>query len=150
MKANELQTGDLCRVNKSGICIKEDTIVRVLAIDSTNKLEYRGKSLIGGATCEDIADRSNIGGVWCEYLAPIPLTAEKLEEIGFEPRDGHFILSDDYYDIDIWEYSDGIWNARFDCCEMNMPSEQWTISYLHELQQFLRHNQINKDIEPWK
>lgn len=143
MKANELQIGDLCRVNKSGICIKEDTIVRILAIDSTNKLEYRGKSLIGSATCEDIADRSNNGGVWCEYLAPIPLTAEKLEEIGFEPRNGLFILSDDYYDLHVLEYSDGIWIARFDCCEMNMPSEQLTISYLHELQQFLRRCQID-------
>lgn len=77
----------------------------------------------------------------------ISLTADILESIGFEPRDGHFILSDDYYDIDIWEYSDGIWIVKYDCCEMNMPFEQLTICYLHELQQFMRHCGIDKTIE---
>lgn len=77
---------------------------------------------------------------------PIPLTTEILEANGFELRDEHYILSEDYYDIDIWEYSDGIWIVRYDCCEMNMPSEIWTISYLHELQQFMRHCKIDKEI----
>lgn len=81
MKANELMIGNLVRVNKN-VCIKKDTVVKVKAIDGDNFLREDG--LKGCATCEVIGDyfRSTYG-VWCEYLAPIPLTHEILTKNGF-------------------------------------------------------------------
>lgn len=80
-------------------------------------------------------------------VKPIPLTDEILKRNKFEAKEGHLLMLDDFFDIDIWEYSDGIWIVKYDCCEMNMPFEQLTICYLHELQQFMRHCGIDKTIE---
>ena len=128
MKATELMLGDWVFNTQNN---KPEQVQEILTgndIDYAVMLDYR-----------DIYNEDDI--------EPIPLTAEILKANGFEPRDEHFYLSDDYYDIDVWQYSDGIWIVRYDCCEMNMPSEQWTISYLYELQQFMRHCKIDKTIE---
>lgn len=78
MKANELMIGDIVRVNQD-VCISKGSIVRVLAIDGTASL--REKGLCGCATCEVIGDKYHTtGGVWCEYLEPIPPHARNLGE----------------------------------------------------------------------
>lgn len=82
-----------------------------------------------------------------DEIEPIPLTAEILLKNGFEQKVGHFVLSDDYYDVDVCEFSDSIWVISYNATEMNMPFEQWTISYLYELQQFVRHCGIDKQIK---
>lgn len=82
MKANELMIGDLLRVTKD-VCIKKGTIVRVRAIDADDSLHKMG--LKGAIRCQPIDDEygMNIGGVWADFLEPIPLTAEILEKNGF-------------------------------------------------------------------
>lgn len=82
MKANEIMVGDYLRVNRERICIQKGTIVRVSEIDSENT--FREKGLKGSAHCESMDDTWLSGGVWCDYLEPIPLTPEILEKNGFE------------------------------------------------------------------
>lgn len=81
MKAEELFVGALVRVNRDGLCIKKDTIVEVRAVDADDKLKEKG--LIGSAHCRPLDDNQFEGGIWCEYLDPIPLTPEILEKNGF-------------------------------------------------------------------
>ena len=122
MKANELMIGDLVNLSKG------------------NWSENRQVELID---IEMIAESV--------YLAdPIPLTAEILEKNGFETedaKDGGFVLCDDFYDIFIYEWSDSIWVARYESTEMNIPFEQATMSYVYELQHFLKSNGVEKEIE---
>ena len=85
-----------------------------------------------------------------DKIQPISLTAEILEKNGFETedaKDGGFVICDDYYDIFIYEWSDSIWVARYESTEMYIPFEQATMSYVHELQHFLRTSGIEKEIE---
>lgn len=148
MKANELMIGDYARVNRDGLCIKKGSVVVIRGIDADDKLE--GKGLVGVAHCHPLDEEQFDGGIWCEYLEPIPLTAEILEKNGFETEDakeGGFVICDDYYDIFIYEWSDSIWVARYESTEMYIPFEQATMSYVHELQHFLRTSGIEKEIE---
>lgn len=85
MKAEELFPGALVRVNRDGLCIKKDTIVEVRAVDADDKLIEKG--LVGSAHCRPLDDNQFDGGIWCEFLDPIPLTPEILEKNGFETKD---------------------------------------------------------------
>ena len=106
MEANEIMIGDLLRVTKD-VCIKKATIVRVRAIDADDSLSQKGLNC--AVRCQPIDDiyGMNIGGVWLNYLEPMPLTAEILEKNGF----GYYsiggaeqwFIKDDYYDIQIYE-----------------------------------------------
>lgn len=79
MTAKELMIGDLVRVNKD-VSIKKDIIVKIHAIDADRNFQ----ELKGCATCVPINDPDGFsGGVWLNYLSPIPLTSELLEEKGF-------------------------------------------------------------------
>lgn len=89
MNVNELMIGDLVRVNKD-VCIKKDTIVKVRGIDADNNMPKLG--LRGSTTCVQVDDRCVSGGIWAEYLEPIPITPEILDKNGFE-------TVGDYYDI---------------------------------------------------
>jgi hypothetical protein len=77
--------GDLVQVNRDGLCIKNGTIVKVLGLDSESKLENKG--LIGCAGCQPLDKEQFSGGIWCEYLSPIPITPEILEKNGFVKTD---------------------------------------------------------------
>ena len=98
MKANEIMIGDLLRVTKD-VCIKKGTIVRVRAIDADDSLPQKG--LKCAVRCQPIDDiyGMNIGGVWLNFLEPIPLTAEILEKIGLckITLDGEKGSKQDYY-----------------------------------------------------
>lgn len=142
MEAKDLMIGDLVRVNRD-VCIKNDTIVRVCSIDATNRLVERG--LEGSATCVPVGDIDlYYGGIWVKYLSPIPLTPEILEK-NFEKK-AFYGIYDDYFDIDIREYSDSIYVATFHNCEASFPDQSITLSYVHELQHFLNHCGIDKEI----
>lgn len=86
-----------------------------------------------------------------EKISPIPITAEILEKNGFIKikREGgsyEYEISEDFFDVLIYEWSDSIWVYRYDSTEMNLPHTQTTQSYVHELQHALRLNGIDKDI----
>lgn len=81
MKANELMVGDWMRVNRDGLCIKNGAIVKVLGVDGESKLKEKG--LIGYAGCQPLDKEQFSGGIWLDYLDPIPLTPEILEKNGF-------------------------------------------------------------------
>ena len=80
-----------------------------------------------------------------DCIDPIPLTPEILEK-NFEKKTFYGIY-DDYFDLDIREYSDSVYVATFHNCEMNIPDQQMTFSFVHELQHFLNHCGIEKEIE---
>ena len=84
MKANELMIGDLLLVNRDGLCIKKGTIVRVLGIDGEDKLKEKG--LAGACHCHPLDGEQFDGGIWLEYLDPIPLTSEILGKNGFKEK----------------------------------------------------------------
>lgn len=68
---------------------------------------------------------------------PIPITGERLKKHGFTEaeRCDTFEFSNDYCDIEIWEYSDSIWVMKDHSCEFaGTPDEQVTVSHWHELQ----------------
>ena len=133
MKAEELFVGALVRVNRDGLCIKKDTIVEVRGVDADDRLAVKG--LVGSAHCRPLDDDQFEGGIWCEYLEPIPLTPEILEKNGFT-RDG-----------ESWWYKD----FRIVLFSSNGVSlicgRQMRFKYVHELQNALRLCIIEKEIE---
>ena len=100
-------------------------------------------------TCDGIIEttvneKSNI-----ELLEPIPITKEILEKNGFEEKrePERYIKSDDYYDVEIREYNDGLWILTLTDCEFTLPHSQVHVSYVHQLQQALRLYGIPETIE---
>ena len=85
---------------------------------------------------------------WYEYdeIEPIPLSAEILEQNGLEKKDYRYGIYDDYSDFEIYEYNDGTWLVSYHCCEMSLPDEQLLIYYVHQLQHFVRHCGIEKEL----
>ena len=80
------------------------------------------------------------------HLQPIPLTPEIIAK-NFEKKALYGIF-DDFFDFTIREYNDGMYILNYHCCEFDMPDTQVVgICYIHELQHFLRHVGIDKDIE---
>lgn len=143
METNELMTGDLLRVNNTGLCIKEGTIVRVYAIDGENS--FPQIRLKGSATVKPIGQEDEIsGGIWLAYLEPIPLTSEILEKNGF--INGEF-----YAELQVVE---GTSEFRVRCdtrqlgirrndgfCSLDIPCH-----YFHELQHAFRLCGIKKEL----
>lgn len=142
MKANEIMPGDYFRVNHDHLCIKKDTIVEVRAVDADDKLIEKG--LVGSAHCRPLDKMQFDGGIWCEYLDPIPITPEILEK-NFEKKTFYGIY-DDYFDLDIREYTDSLYIVTYHSCEFNIPDQAIHISWVHELQHFLVHCCIEKEI----
>ena len=58
-----------------------------------------------------------------------------------------FGLYDDNYDLTIREYCDGMYVVNYHSCDMAIPDEQVVVSYVHQLQHFLRHCGIDKEIK---
>ncbi len=144
MKASELMTGDYARVNRAGLPFKKGTVVQVLSIDSTNSLV--SYNLKGVAGCKDVSDDDGYeGGIWLQYLDPIPLTAEILKENGFKiagPSDAphlqSYVLAGDKEDVYAEEINDGIWRIDVNCTEFNLPVQTAMVGHVHHLQNWLR------------
>ena len=85
--------------------------------------------------------------VWyhIETYEPIPITVEILEK-NFEKKTFYGIY-DDFFDLDIREYSDGIYIVTYHSCEMSIPDQTVHVSWAHELQNFMNHCGIENDIE---
>lgn len=138
MKAEELFVGALVRVNRDGLCIKKDTIVEVRAVDADDKLIEKG--LVGSAHCRPLDDNQFDGGIWCEYLDPIPLTTEILEKNGFVYNYLPFEQSWQQYGLSIYGTT-GNYHIN---CGMNVSMD---VSNVHQLQHALRLCGIEKEIE---
>lgn len=146
MKANELMIGDLLRVNRDGLCIKKDTIVQIRGIDGDNKFEER--KLVGCAGCQPLDKTQFAGGIWLDYLSPIPITPEILEK-NFGPEiNGMYFDGNEFQELMIQEVNDGTWIIKHDCVEFSgIPRQQVMVCYVHELQHALRLCGIYKEIE---
>lgn len=93
------------------------------------------------------------GGI-VPMFEPIPLTKEIVEKnFSFFPYNGegaieHYYLLDDYYDVEISEYTDGLWEVVVDEVEMSdMPTWKMYVCHVHELQHAMRLVGIEKEIE---
>lgn len=151
MKAEELMIGDWARVNHDGLCIKKDTIVVIGGIDADNSLAGRG--LIGSAHCRPLDDDQFEGGVWCEYLEPIPLTAGILEKNGFTHYGESWYLPDEEYVMVGFHMYNTIIHVKkgINCFHWEIPcgyrsSNSIRYAYVHELQHALRLCGIEKEI----
>ena len=76
-----------------------------------------------------------------DNIKPIPLTPEILERNGLEQ------INTDYYDLDVYEANDGLWRVVYSNLECSGFDESVLVSSVHELQHFLRHLKIDKEIE---
>ena len=88
-------------------------------------------------------------------IEPIPLTPEILKQNGFEVKVVNgvntYVLSTDYYDFEVREYSDTIFYSTYYDCECGSPEEALYTSYVHQLQQFMNITcGIDKDIYIWE
>ena len=128
MKASEFMVGDW-------VLNDEGTPYRVAQV---NDCCYDGNSsdlmLENGDTYTDIE--------------PMPITDDVLQKIGFIKNNvnNKYFISDDYFDIFIYEWSDSIWLFKYVSTEMNTPNEQRTCSYVHNLQHALKDCGIDKEI----
>ena len=73
-----------------------------------------------------------------------------IDKLGFEKKtDGGFdyyqIFSDDYLDVRMEEFTDGLYEIRAVNCEFSFPTEVVLTSQLHTLQNFL--TMLNADIK---
>jgi hypothetical protein len=144
--------GDLFRVNRDKLCIKKDTIVQVRGIDGDDKLEKYG--LFGAAHCHPLAEKQFDGGIWLDYLDPIPLTQEILEKNGFQCRElGCWSLVTRFVNIRIKRTDK--WHIMIRKKDEKGKSEQvsyyrdWAENvYVHDLQHALKLCGINKEIQP--
>ena len=83
--------------------------------------------------------------VFIEDVTPIPITDVFLR-MNFEKKTFYGIF-DDYFDLDIREYSDSIFIVTYHACEFNIPDQTIHVSWVHELQHFLNHCGITHEIK---
>ena len=81
-------------------------------------------------------------------LQPIPITSELLEKnFTYNPY-GIYFFDDDYLEVSIKEYTDGLWRVEVDEIEMSsLPTWRMFVSNVHELQHALRLAGIDKEIK---
>lgn len=72
-----------------------------------------------------------------EGIEPIPLTAEILEK-NFTKKGNRYGIYEDFYDFELHEYNDGMWQAVYHNCEMSgVPDESSSICFVHQLQRMM-------------
>ncbi len=146
MKAEDLMIGDLVRINRDGLCIKKETIVEVRGIDGDNS--FLEKDLHGVADCRPLDKSQFQGGIWLEYLDPIPLTPEILEKNFQESLPGinlMYNLKGPYCAMN--EYGQWVFGLVKDDGENSARYPLVKILFVHELQHALRLCGIEKEIE---
>ena len=141
MDARELMIGDIVRVTKD-VCIRKGSIVRVLAVDGTASL--REKGLCGYATCEVIGDKYHTtGGVWCEFLEPVPVTTKNLEK-NFKREGGGCHYFDDEHGVCIEFYSDPV-TEKYIVLYTN-KGKLYVKRNIHDIQHALFVSEVDKEI----
>jgi hypothetical protein len=81
---------------------------------------------------------------WDELVEPVPITERFLKK-NFEKKTFYGIY-DDYFDFSIHAFNDGMYIVNYHCCEMNLPDESITVCFIHQLQHFMNHCGINKEL----
>lgn len=151
MKANELMIGDIVRVSKD-VCIKKGTVVEIRGIDADRVSPE--KPLKGCATCVPVGDPDGVsGGVWLEYLEPVPLTKEILEKNGFTAGDnGREYMG--YLKYRLFNGMDRCslemkWYIKDSLCEISLHGAPFwiIIKFVHQLQHVLLSCEIDKEIK---
>lgn len=140
INVKDIRIGDYFRVNRDGLCIKKGTVVEVRGIDADDKLTKKG--LIGSTHCRPLDKEQFDGGIWCDYLDPIPLTAEILEKNGFK-RSEVFVE---------WKYeNDNVYMIYKPFPYLKIQMEERIVAfpceYIHQLQHALRPCGIEKEIK---
>lgn len=140
-------------MNEGGLCIKKGSVVRVRGINADNTLRFGGHKHIGSATCHPLDNTQFDGGIWCDYLDPIPLTPEILEKNGFKSWEHGYIWKERVgmggqttsatspIEIIIYEGGHSVIMNPHDGREF-----QGSIDNVHELQHALRFCGIGKEI----
>lgn len=139
MKASELMQGDYITFKDSIETDKTPLPVKVIGIGYVGR-GIENEALVeinGDETCDIIEIDDECVG--------IPIT-EKILEKNFEKKTFYGIY-DDYFDIDIREYSDGLYIVTYHSCEFNIQDQTIHLSWVHELQHFMKHCGIDKTIE---
>lgn len=115
-------------------------IYQPMQVDSVSSLEEVSSAFYG--VTNDVAQ-----------IKPIPLTAEilavnfKSKELPDDPYGAYFFGGNDYIEVYIKEYTDGLWQVEVDEIEMGgLRSSRMFVSNLHELQHALRLCGIDKEI----
>ena len=101
-------------------------------------LDRKKPAQITGIICDDFFETTLSPSVGGEYISPIPLTPEILEQNGFERVNGDY--QDVFYVYDGVELLIDDVYTLFGQCKMQ-------IMYVHELQHALKLCRIEKDIE---
>lgn len=131
MKVNELMVGDWVNVNGLNLKVGAIHADEIGVVDPDYKIYW---------CSDDEFDR----------IDPIPLTEDILVKNGFvgvELTDS-YELNTDYYEIEVWNYSDGLWVVNVHWIEFSStPKSKATVSYVHQLQHLLRLCGIEKEIE---
>lgn len=145
MKANELMAGDYFRVAKD-VCIKKGTVVEIRSIDTDNNFPEKG--LFGCASCRTLDENQFTGGVWLDYLEPIPLTPEILEKNFREYLPGinlMYQLKGPYFAMNE-EGNQWVFGLVKEDGEKSCRYPLVKITYVHQLQHALRLCGIKKEI----
>lgn len=141
MTTKDLMIGDYVTFKD---CQNDDapTIVKI------EGLGYQGQGVVEEALVTIDGDEYGFDCVEIdEEFVGIPLTGEILESNGFRNIGGHwFDDNSDYYELEVEEYSDSIWRVIYHSTELNIGDERVFVSHVHELQHFLKHCGINKEI----
>ena len=104
-----------------------------------------GYGKVTGITNAGVHFEDRFGPGIASGAEPIPLTPEILEK-NFEKKTFYGIY-DDYFDFYIREYSDGLYIVTYHSCEFNIPDQTIHVSWVHELQNFMKLCGIEKEIE---
>jgi hypothetical protein len=149
MKASELQCGDIVRVNKD-VCFKKGTVVRIIGIDPDNVLPEKG--LKGSVTCVAVNDPDGYrGGVWLDYIEPIPLSRPMFERNGFQYDDFHkryvylenhavtYKGKEESFILEVSILKEN-YEQEFDEWRITSPAVSARVEYLHQLLEMLRYS----------
>ena len=139
MKIEELSVGNFLKVNYG---LGEGQIFKVERI--VDNKEDGWVDLHNKEMGEDYSLGHSI-----KELDPIYIK-DVIDKLGFEKKtDGGFeyyqIFSDDYLDVRMEEYTDGLYEIRAVNCEFSFPTDVVLTSQLHTLQNFL--TMLNADIK---
>jgi len=140
MTADELMIGNFVRVNKD-VSIRKGTIVEIHAIDADRTFQKFG--LQGCATCVPIDGPDWLsGGVWMDYLDPIPLTIEILEKNDFKLIAGvWYIQTKERKPVQIC-FKGNIITMSINCTPVPI-----NLKYVHQLQNALKLYGIKRKIK---
>lgn len=116
-------------------------------------LDGKKPAQITGIICDDLFETTLSPSVGGECISPIPLTPEILEknfnstEIPDDPYGAYFYESNEYIEVYIKEYTDGLWEVVVDEIEFSsLPTWKMYVSNVHEIQHALRLCGFNKEI----